>query len=83
MLLAHDRCKTDDLPITQDLIARLLGVRRASVSECISWFEERGIVRRSRGLVGITNRSRLEALSCSCYGLIRKEQEKMFRPIAQ
>jgi CRP-like cAMP-binding protein len=82
ILLAHDQCKTDDLPITQELLARLLGVRRASVSECISWFEERGIVRRSRGLVGIANRSRLEALSCSCYGLIRKEQEKMFRPIA-
>ena len=79
MLLAHDRCKTDDLPITQELIARLLGVRRASVTESISWFEQRGIVRRYRGVVSVTDRSRLEEVSCGCYRLIRKQQEKVFR----
>jgi CRP-like cAMP-binding protein len=83
MLLAHDRCKTDDLPITQELIARLLGVRRPSVTECLIWFEQRGIVRRHRGVVNIADRSRLEELSCGCYWQIRKQQEKVFRNVGQ
>jgi CRP-like cAMP-binding protein len=83
MLLAHDRCKTDDLPITQELIARLLGVRRPSVTECVRWFEQRGIVRKHRGVVSVADRSRLEELSCGCYWLIRKQQEKVFRNVGQ
>jgi CRP-like cAMP-binding protein len=81
MLLAHDRLKTDDVPISQELIARLLGVRRASVTECIGWFEEQGVVRHRRGIVGIGDRARLEGFSCLCYQLIRKEQEKVLRPL--
>jgi CRP-like cAMP-binding protein len=79
VLLAHDRCKTDELLITHELLSRLLGVRRASVTECVGWFERNGMIRRGRGVVQIKDRARLEELSCDCYRLIRKEQEKVFR----
>lgn len=79
VLLADDRCNTDVLPITHELISRLLGVRRATVTECLGWFEHNGLVRRRRGLVQILDRPRLEELSCPCYRLIRNEQEKVFR----
>lgn len=52
LLTAQDRCTRDDLPITHELLARILGVRRATVSEAVNAFEQRGLLDRLRGLVG-------------------------------
>ena len=59
----------------------MLGVRRASISERISWFEQRGLLKKKRGLISILDRPRLQTLSCGCYRIIRKEQERVLAPV--
>jgi CRP-like cAMP-binding protein len=79
LLTAQDRIDSNELPVTQALLARTLGVRRATVSETIKTFERRGVLARLRGLIRISDRARLEKLSCSCYRIIRREQERPLR----
>lgn len=81
VLTARDRCDADDLPITQDMLARMLGVRRASISECLDHFEKCGLLRKKRGFIGIVDRPRLETFSCGCYHIIRREQERILAPL--
>lgn len=76
LLTAQDRSNRDELPVTQDLLARTLGVRRATVCEAVKSFERRGVLARLRGLIRIRDRARLERLSCHCYRIIRREQER-------
>lgn len=71
LLTAQDRSALDELPITQDLLARNLGVRRASVSEALQPLERDGIFARERGLIRILDRERLEQFACRCYRLMR------------
>jgi CRP-like cAMP-binding protein len=67
LLTAQDRSDMDELPITQDLLARSLGVRRPTVSEAFRLLEQRGIFARERGLIRILNRGSLERIACRCY----------------
>ena len=73
LLLACDRYGDVDLPITQSVLARVLGVRRASVSNCLSELEELGWLRKERGTITVIDRFGLQRASCGCYGLIQKE----------
>ena len=73
LLTAQDRCTRDDLPITHELLARILGVRRATVSEAINAFERRGLLERLRGLIKIRDRDGLERSACRCYRITRQE----------
>jgi CRP-like cAMP-binding protein len=70
LLTAQERAGRDDIPITQDLLARSLGVRRASVSEVFKPLEGRGIFARERGLIRILDRARLEEIACRCYRIM-------------
>lgn len=79
LLTAQDRTDSSELPVTQALLARTLGVRRATVSETIKSFERRGVLARLRGLTRIRDRVRLENLTCSCYRIMRREQERPLR----
>lgn len=79
LLTAQDRTDSNELPVTQALLARTLGVRRATVSETIKTFERRGVLGRLRGLIRIRDRALLEKLTCSCYRIIRREQERRLR----
>lgn len=54
-------------------------MRRATVSETIKGFERRGVLARLRGLITIRDRARLEKISCRCYRIIRREQERPLR----
>jgi CRP-like cAMP-binding protein len=76
LLTAQDRSARDELPITQDLLARNLGVRRASVSEALQPLERGGIFVRERGLITILDRARLEQFACRCYRLMRPKLER-------
>lgn len=67
LLTAQDRSELDELPVTQDLLARSLGVHRPTVSGTFKLLERRGIFARERGLVRILDRSALEGLACRCY----------------
>jgi CRP-like cAMP-binding protein len=75
LLTAQDRSNRDEFRITQDLLARILGVRRATVSETIKSLEGRGILARMRGLIKIRDRSGLEEISCRCYRHHRAEEK--------
>lgn len=77
LLLARDRLDSDDVRITHDLLSRVLGVRRASVTEAVGRLVEAGAVLGDRGLITIRDRPRLERLACSCYEIIRSEYDRM------
>jgi len=72
LLMLHDRAGSDELPLTQELIARRIGTRRAGISEFAGSFQERGLISYSRGLLRVRDREGLEAVACECYRLIRE-----------
>jgi CRP-like cAMP-binding protein len=67
LLTAQDRSELDELPITQDMLARSLGVHRPTVSGAFKHFERRGVFARERGLIRIVDRGSLERIACRCY----------------
>jgi CRP-like cAMP-binding protein len=70
ILQTRDRIDTDTVPLTQELISEMLGVRRSSVSEIAKRLQTAGLIRYRRGSIEIVDRTALEAASCECYGLI-------------
>jgi len=72
LLMTRDRAASDRFQCTQQAIALMLGVRRAGVATAASGLQRRGLIRYSRGAMQILDRKRLLAVSCSCYGVIRK-----------
>lgn len=79
LLTMQDRLETDVLPITHEMLGRMLGVRRASVSLTIEELEDRGLVRAGRGHVRVLDRRGLQRASCECYGIIRSRVEQLIR----
>ena len=71
LLTIHDRAESDRFDLTQADIAGMLGVRRATVSEVGTLLVDKGLIRRGRGWVEVTDRKGLEAAACGCYGAIR------------
>jgi len=71
LLTIHDRAESDRFVLTQADIAGMLGVRRATVSEVGTVLVDKGLIRRGRGWVEVTDRKALEAAACGCYGAIR------------
>lgn len=70
LLLAQDRVGGNLLPVTHDLLAMMLGVRRAGVSEALASLEAKGIISKSRGALKIVNREALKGSVCECYRII-------------
>lgn len=77
LLMTQDRVGGESFQLTQEFLAQMLGVRRATVSEVASGLAEDGLIRYSRGLIEILDRPRLEATSCECYEVIRKQAEQL------
>jgi CRP-like cAMP-binding protein len=73
MLLARDRLQSDQVPVTHDLLASMLGVRRPGVSEALANFEAQDIIRRSRGSLHIVDAEKLRRSSCECYTIIQSK----------
>ena len=71
LLMMRDRSDGDALPITQSLLAEMLGVQRPSISNAAREFERAGLITRGRQQVTILNRPGLVAASCECYQLVR------------
>jgi CRP-like cAMP-binding protein len=72
LLLAHDRVSSSQLPVTHDLLAMMLGVRRAGVSEALAVLESEGVVAKSRGALRIVDHDALKARACECYKIIEE-----------
>jgi CRP-like cAMP-binding protein len=77
LLLSHDRLPSDELRMTQELIANMLGVRREGVTEAAGKLQAAGLIRYSRGLITVLDRSGLEARCCECYEVVRRESARV------
>ena len=71
LLMMHDRSDDDELPITQDLLAEMLGVQRPTISNAVRELELAGCIERRRRQVTILDRQGLADASCECYQLVR------------
>ena len=77
ILISHDRVGSDTIMMTQEVMAQMLGVRRASVSVVAAMLQKAGFIRYSRGVMTILDRAGLEASSCECYRVVRSEMERL------
>jgi CRP-like cAMP-binding protein len=77
ILQTRDRIDTDSVPLTQELLSEMLGVRRSSISEIANRLQATGLIRYSRGMIEIVNRPELEAAACECYGHIRDQATRI------
>jgi len=77
LLMSADGVGSEDLRLTQEFLAIMLGVRRAGVSEAISEMETRGLLRHSRARIEIVDRRRLERAACECYRIVKDEYQRL------
>ena len=77
LLLSQDRLQSDDLVMTQELIASMLGVRREGVTEAAGDLQRAGLIRYRRGHITVVDRARLEQRACECYAVVKKEYERL------
>ena len=77
LLLSLDRLDTNELKMTQELIASMLGVRREGVTEAAGRLQKQGVIRYSRGKITVLDRPKLEKLSCECYAVVKKESDRL------
>ena len=77
MLLTHDRVGADEFPLTQEFLAQMLGVRRASVTVVAGILQQAGFIRYRRGRVTVTDRAGLEGAACECYAVLREVFERL------
>jgi CRP-like cAMP-binding protein len=77
LLLSLDRLSGNDLIMTQELIANMLGVRREGVTEAAGKLQKHGVIEYQRGHITVLDRARLEELSCECYAVVKKETDRL------
>ena len=77
LLLSLDRLETNELVMTQELIANMLGVRREGVTEAAGQLQKAGLTRYQRGQITVLNRDGLEARTCECYAVVKKEYDRL------
>ncbi len=77
LLLSLDRLGSNELVMTQDLIANMLGVRREGVTEAAGKLQKLGVIRYSRGRITVLDRPQLELLCCECYEVVKKETDRL------
>jgi CRP-like cAMP-binding protein len=77
LLLSLDRLPGDELLMTQELIANMLGVRREGVTEGAMKLQNAGLIRYARGRISVLDRRGLEQRTCECYAVVRKEYQRL------
>ena len=77
LLMTHDRVAGDEFPLTQELLAFMLGVRRAGVSEAAALLRRSGLIDYSRGRITVRDRAGLESSSCECYRIVRAHVDRL------
>ena len=77
LLLSLDRSSSDELAMTQEVLASLLGVRREGVTAAALKLQHAGVIRYSRGHISVLDRQRLEQRTCECYKVAKKEHDRL------
>jgi CRP-like cAMP-binding protein len=79
LLMLCDRTSADQLPMTHEFLARMLGVGRPSVTLTIDALQKARLIYHSRGIVTIVDRQGLEEAACECYQLMREDYDRLLR----
>ena len=82
LLLSLDRLEGDELVMTQELIANMLGVRREGVTEAALKLQAAGLISYARGHIKVLDRPGLEQRTCECYAVVRKEYQRLLPDMA-
>lgn len=77
LLLSLDRLPSNELTMTQELIANMLGVRREGVTDAAGKLQKLGVIEYSRGHIKVLDRHKLEELSCECYAVVKQESDRL------
>jgi CRP-like cAMP-binding protein len=77
LLLSLDRLRTNELAMTQELIANMLGVRREGVTEAAGRLDKAGLIRYQRGRITVLDRTGLEERTCECYAVVKREYDRL------
>jgi CRP-like cAMP-binding protein len=77
ILSTHDRMDSDTLPLTHEFLAEMPGVQRSTVSIITRTLQTAGLITQSRGVITVTDRLGLEVAACECYGVIRRNFERL------
>jgi CRP-like cAMP-binding protein len=80
LLQTHDCVDGDAIPLTQEFLGQMLGVRRTTVTIAARLLQSAGLIRYRRGLIHIVDRAALEDISCECYAVVRHNLDKVFPP---
>jgi CRP-like cAMP-binding protein len=80
LLISLDRLNSNQLIMTQELIADMLGVRREGVNEAAGKLQDLGVIRYQRGRITVLDRGMLEQLCCECYAVVKKETDRLMPP---
>jgi CRP-like cAMP-binding protein len=83
LILCHDRGMSDELFMTQEYVASMLGGRRESVTVAAGHLQDAGLIRYARGRIWIVDRKGLEARACECYAIVRNECNRLFAKAAK
>jgi CRP-like cAMP-binding protein len=81
LLLTLDRLPERELVMTQELVASMLGVRRESVTDAAGHLQALGYIRYRRGHIGVLDRAGLESKACECYGVVKKELNRLLSDV--
>ena len=80
ILSSLDRLPSNELTMTQELIANMLGVRREGVAEAAGKLQKMGLIHYRRGHIAVLDRPRLEAKACECYAVVKREYDRLLPP---
>ena len=81
LLLTLDRLPAQELIMTQELVASMLGVRREGITQAAGNLQEAGLIRYRRGHIAVADRAGLEARACECYAVVKKELDRLLSDV--
>jgi CRP-like cAMP-binding protein len=83
LLQTLDRCDSSELVMTQELVAKMLGVRREGITEATGNLQRAGIITSRRGHIAVVSRQGLETTACECYAVVKKETTRLLVDVKQ
>ena len=80
LLQTHDCVDGNAIPLTQEFLGQMLGVRRTTVTVAARLLQSAGMIRYRRGLVQVVDRPALEEIACECYAVVKRHTDRLFPP---